>query len=323
MGDANAQMVLRLHIFHLLQTASFHTIDLDTGIPARGFHGEGYRGHIFWDELFIFPFLNMRIPELTRELIMYRYRRLGEARHIAEQAGCKGACFPWQSGSNGREETSELLLNPRSGKWNPDNSFLQRHINAAIAYNIWQYYQATHDKEFMSFYGARMILEIALFWSSLATYREETGRYELKGVVGPDEYHTQYPGNELIGLCNNAYTNVMASWVLQKVPDVLAILTEDRRIELLQSLDINKHELDRWKEICSKMYVPFHKGNIISQFEGYEELKDLDWEKYTSKYGNYMRLDYILDAEGDSVENYKASKQADVLMLFMFSPMKS
>jgi len=67
-------LVLRLHIFHLLQTASPHTAELDVGIPARGWHGEAYRGHIFWDELFIFPFLNFRLPELTRALLLYRYR---------------------------------------------------------------------------------------------------------------------------------------------------------------------------------------------------------------------------------------------------------
>jgi trehalose/maltose hydrolase-like predicted phosphorylase len=57
------QMILRLHIFHLLQTVSRNSIELDIGVPARGWHGEAYRGHIFWDELFIFPYLNLRIPD--------------------------------------------------------------------------------------------------------------------------------------------------------------------------------------------------------------------------------------------------------------------
>lgn len=315
-GDNYIQMVLRLHVFHLLQTASFNSIELDTGIPARGLHGEGYRGHIFWDELYIFPFFNLRIPELTRELIMYRYRRLREARHIAKAAGYRGACFPWQSGSDGQEETADLLLYPESGKWYRDYTYLQRHVNSAIAYNIWQYYQASHDKEFLSFYGARMFMEIALFWSSLATYSEEKGRYELKGVVGPDEYHTYYPGQDTPGLNNNAYTNVMASWVLQRAADVLNKLTESRRRELLESLKIDQQELERWQHISSKMYVPFFDEKIISQFEGYEKLKELDWQAYKKKYGEYMRLDFILEAEGDNVNNYKASKQADVLMLF-------
>ena len=62
-GDGRAGLILRLHIFHLLQTVSPNSIDLDAGVPARGLHGEAYRGHIFWDELFIFPLLNLRLPD--------------------------------------------------------------------------------------------------------------------------------------------------------------------------------------------------------------------------------------------------------------------
>ena len=78
-AGAGVEAALHLHIFHLLQTVSRHTIDLDVGVPPRGWHGEAYRGHIFWDELFIFPFLNLRIPAISRTLLRYRYRRLPEA----------------------------------------------------------------------------------------------------------------------------------------------------------------------------------------------------------------------------------------------------
>ena len=76
----------------------------------------------------------------------------------------KGAMYPWQSGSNGREETQIVHLNPKSGNWIPDNTHLQRHINAAIAYNIWNYYLTTDDQQFLSFFGAEMFLSIAVFW---------------------------------------------------------------------------------------------------------------------------------------------------------------
>ena len=133
----DTELKLRVHIFHLLQTASPHSIDLDVGVPARGWHGEAYRGHIFWDELFIFPFLSLRIPTLTRALLRYRYRRLGEARRAAREAGYEGAMFPWQSGSNGREETQHLHLNPQSGRWNPDNTHRQRHRHREIRDRRW------------------------------------------------------------------------------------------------------------------------------------------------------------------------------------------
>ena len=314
-GERNL-LVLRLHVFHLLQTVSLHTMDLDVGVPSRGWHGEAYRGHVFWDELFIFPLLNLRLPEITRTLLQYRYRRLGEARAAAREAGFRGALFPWQSGSNGREESQEVHLNPRSGRWNPDRSRLQRHVNAAVAYNVWQYFQVTGDSEFLNFYGAEMILEIARLWSSLATWNEELGRYEILGVMGPDEYHDAYPWEQRAGLDNNAYTNIMAVWVLATALEMLGRLPDDRRRELCEKIDLGSEELELWEEISRRMRVVFHDEGIISQFEGYERLEEFDWETYRREHGEVMRLDRILEAEGDTPNRFKASKQADVLMLF-------
>jgi alpha,alpha-trehalase len=315
-GQERTQMILRLHIFHMLQTASLNTVDLDVGVPARGLHGEAYRGHIFWDELFIFPFLDFRIPEITRALLMYRYRRLPEARRLAKEAGFAGAMYPWQSGSNGREESQVLHLNPRSGRWLPDDTHLQRHVNAGIAYNVWRHYEITGDHEFLFFYGAEMIVEIARFWASIATWNAERGRYEIKGVVGPDEFHTRYPGRDEPGLDNNAYTNVMATWVLARALDVLDLLEDERRDEIKQSLGLTDGEIARWDEVSRKMRVVFHGDGVISQFEDYDRLEELDWEAYRKRHGDIHRLDRILEAEGDTINRYKASKQADVLMLF-------
>lgn len=314
--DRDSQFILRLHIFHLLQTTSTNTIDRDVGVPSRGWHGEAYRGHILWDELFIFPFITLRMPELARSLLMYRYRRLDEARFLAQQAGYGGAMFPWQSGSDGREESQVLHLNPRSGRWIPDHSNRQRHVSAAIAYNIWQYFQVTDDSEFLAYYGAEVILEIARFWASLATYNSDRDRYEIRGVMGPDEFHTRYPDTDQPGLNNNAYTNVMAVWVLYCACQVLDQLDEKRRQELRSLLDIEDEELLHWDRVSRNMFVPFHDDGIISQFEGYSALKEFDWEGYCEQYEDIHRLDRILEAEDQDVNAYKASKQADLLMLF-------
>ncbi len=315
-GNGGTRMVLHLHILHLLQTTSWHTTDLDVGVPARGWHGEAYRGHIFWDELFIFPLLNFHVPEITRALLYYRYRRLNEARAAARASGHRGALYPWQSGSNGREESQVVHLNPKSGRWVPDETFLQRHVNAAIAYNIWQYAEVTRDSEFVHFAGSEMFLEIARFWASLARYNEQLGRYEILGVVGPDEYHTRIPGRDAPGLDNNSYTNVMAAWILWQALELLQFLPADPRRDLCERLAIDEEELARWDDISRKMRVVFHADGIVSQFEGYEALAEFDWEGYAAKHGDIQRLDRILEAEGSSVNDYKASKQADVLMLF-------
>ena len=315
-GDGMTRLALHLHIFHLLQTTSRNTLDLDVGVPARGLHGEAYRGHVFWDELFIFPYLSLHLPELVRSLLLYRYRRLPEARWAAHQAGFCGAMHPWQSGSNGREEAQAVHLNPLSGRWLPDASHLQRHISAAIAYNVWHYYQATGDIDFMATYGAEMIFEISRFWASIARYNPALDRYEILGVMGPDEYHDGHIGAASPGLDNNAYTNVMAVWVLCRALELINLLPEPRRSELCQSLSLDDAELAHWEDVSRKMRLVFHGDGVISQFEGYEDLVELDWGAYRARYGNISRLDRILESENDTSNAYKASKQADVLMLF-------
>jgi alpha,alpha-trehalase len=315
-GAVATAALVRLHVFHLLQTASPHTKDLDVGVPARGLHGEAYRGHVFWDEVFIFPFLNLRMPEITRALLLYRYRRLEEARVAARAAGYRGAMVPWQSGSNGREETDLQFFNPRSGRWMVDHSHLQRHVGAAVAYNVWQYYEVTGDLEFLVDYGAEMLLDMARFWASATTYEPRLERYEIRGMMGPDEYHDRYPGAERPGLDNNAYTNLMAVWVLTRARGVLDVLPANARRRLCDRLAITDEELAEWDTISRRMRLVFHDDGILSQFEGYEALEEFDWEAYRQRYGHLYRLDFILEAEGDSTIHYKLSKQPDVLMLF-------
>ncbi|AQT82656.1 trehalose-phosphatase [Mycolicibacterium litorale] len=318
--NPDALRVVRLHLLQLLQTVPNRAVDLDAGLPARGLHGEAYRGHIFWDELFAFPVLNLRAPETTRSLLRYRYRRLPEARRAAREAGYAGAMFPWQSGSDGREESQQLHLNPNSGRWNPDASARAHHIGSAVAYNVWQYYQVTGDLEYLIENGAEMLAEIARFWVSRAEFDDTLGRFVIRGVIGPDEFHSGYPGAPYDGVDNNAYTNVMAVWVIVRALDAIDALPLRDRLDLLERLGIHGRELDKWDDVSRRMFVPFHTASsgaeVISQFEGYGELAELDWHSYRQRYDNIQRLDRILEAENDSVNRYQASKQADVLMLF-------
>jgi len=318
--EPRVQLLLRFHTAHVLQVCSRHTARHDAGVPARGLNGEAYRGHVFWDELYVYPFLNFRLPEITRGLLMYRYRRLTEARAAAREAGYQGAMFPWQSGSDGTEETQVVHLNPLSGQWDADHSHNQRHVNAAIFYNAWQYYQATDDLEFLRDYGAELMLEIARFWASLAQYDPEHERYEIHGVMGPDEFHERYPGAQDDGLRNNAYTNVMVAWIAETAPRVLDLLPASRRAALRARLGLTDDELRTWQDMSRRMFVPFHGEDVISQFEGYADLEELDWERYRAEHDNIQRLDRILKAEGDDPDRYQLTKQADAVMLFFLFP---
>ncbi|WAS92043.1 glycoside hydrolase family 65 protein [Nannocystis punicea] len=316
-GEQETTTALRLHLFHILQTVSPHTIGLDAGIPGRGWHGEGYRGHVFWDELFVFPVLAYRLPELARSLLLYRFRRLPAARAAAREAGLRGAMFPWRSASDGREVSEPRRKNPRSGRWIADNSRLQRHIGAAVAYNVWHYYEITGDLEFLAEHGVEMMVEIARFWASVAVFEPSRQRYVIRGVGGPDEFHDAYPDAARPGLDNNAYTNVMAVWSLLRAREALALLPAGARRLLVDKLGLGDDELRTWEDVARRMFVPFLDDGLIAQFEGYERLAEFDWDLYRARYADEIhRLDNILEAEGDSANRYKVSKQADVLMLF-------
>ena len=315
-GNTFSQKMLRLHMFHLMQTGSPHTENLDVGLPARGLHGEAYRGHIFWDGIYTMPFYDFHLPEISKSVLTYRCRRLKEARKLAKEADYKGAMFPWQSGSTGREETQIIHLNPLSGKWGPDYSHRQRHISFAIAYNVWNYFKRTGDIEFLKTCGAELFLSIAHFCGSLARYSTKDGRFHIDGVMGPDEFHEKYPWSSKPGLKDNAYSNFMVVWILDRAKNICSILPRGHCQALVKKLGITSADIKRWDKIRRKMNIVINDKGIISQFDGYFKLKELDWQYYREKYKNIQRLDRILKAEGKDPDAYKISKQADVLMIF-------
>ncbi len=314
-GDRLAQKLLRMHLYHLMVSMSPHNANIDASITARGLHGEAYRGHIFWDELFILPLYDIHFPETAKAALMYRYRRLDKAREYAKEHGYKGAMFPWQSGSDGREETQIVHLNPVTGKWGDDYSSLQRHVSLAIAYNVYQYFHISTDLEFLEKYGLEMFLEICRFWASKACFNKSAGRYSIENVMGPDEFHEKYPGTDEGGLRDNTYTNIMTVWAFAKADELLNQIDDPAKKEIFTKIGFSNKELDKWNDIASKMNIVI-KDDILAQYDGYFELKELDWEHYRKKYGNIYRMDRILKAEGKSADEYKVAKQADTLQIF-------
>ena len=314
-GDRFSQKLLRLHLYHLMVSMSPHNSTIDASITARGLHGEAYRGHIFWDELFILPLYDINLPEVAKSMLMYRYRRLEKSKEYAKEYGYSGAMFAWQSGSDGREETQVIHLNPLNGQWDVDHSSLQRHVSLAVAFDIWQYYQITGDQDFMKSYGTEVFLQICRFWASKCHWNEKRQRYDLTKVMGPDEFHEQYPDAKEGGLNNNAYTNLMTAWAFRKAALILESYGDNGSAEF-EKLGFKKEELALWNEIAGKLFLDINNDGIIAQYEGYFDLKELDWDFYKKKYGNIYRMDRILKAEGLTPDEFKVSKQADTLMTF-------
>ena len=305
----------QLHLFHLLQVASPHVEDLDVGLGARGLHGEGYDGHVFWDETFVFPVLTLQFPRVARALLEYRRRRLPAARRAATLAAQAGARFPWQSASDGTDQTPTLLYNPRADRWIPDRSAAQRHVGLAVAYNCLRYLDTTGDDDFRTGSGAEMVFEVARHFAYLADVDERQHRFHIRGVMGPDEFHDGYPWADTAGVDDNAYTNVLAAWVLQRAVELADDFARHGHSDLLDRFGVDAETRDHFNRVGRGLYVPFHDG-VISQFAGYEWLEPFDLDSYRSRYGNISRLDLILDAEGDSVRRYQVAKQADTVMLF-------
>jgi len=313
-GDRFVQRVLRLHIYHLLVTASPHNADRDAGMPARGLHGEAYRGHIFWDEVYIQPFFDANFPDISKGLLMYRYNRLDAAREYARENGYTGAMYPWQTADDGSEETQEVHYNPESKSWGPDLSRRQRHVSIAVFVNAWRYVTWSGDKTFLKEYGAEMMLDIARFWGGIATYEEETDKYHIAGVMGPDEFHEKLPGSDEAGIKDNAYTNIMVVWLLERSLEILDELPEKVRNGVVEKIGLTDEELAKWTDMTTKLNVILTDDGIISQFEGYMDLAELDWDSYRKRFYSIHRMDRILKAENDSPDNYKVAKQADTLM---------
>jgi trehalose/maltose hydrolase-like predicted phosphorylase len=305
-GDIFTQKLIRLNIYHLIISTYYNK---DYGIPARGFHGESYRGHIFWDELFILPFFDIKLPKISKSHLRYRYNGLDEAKKYARENGYEGAMYPWQTADDGTAETQIIHYNPKSGKWGPDLSRQQRHVSIAIFYDFFRYCKITNDSDFLKNYSAEVMVEIAKFWASLVKYNKKDKKYHISGVMGPDEFHEKLPNSKEKGLEDNAYTNVMVSWLLKTTLNLFEKFPDKIKKK------VSEDEKKKWKEISNNLKVRIKNG-IVEQFRGYFDLKEFDWSYYKEKYNDIRRLDRILKAENKSPDDYKVSKQADFLMLY-------
>jgi kojibiose phosphorylase len=268
-GDLEVQKALNWSISQL--NSSAFMIDSLSSIGAKGLHGEGYKGHVFWDtEIFMLPFFIYTNPEIARRLLMYRYNTLNGARENAILSGFKGARFPWESAERGLEVTPNWGVDYDGKKvriWTGD---IEYHISSDIVLSIYHYYRATLDKEFIINYGAEIVLETGFFWESRLEYNAEFDRYEINDVIGPDEFHEH--------VNNNVYTNYLAKWNLKYAAETYNWLKENdetKFMEITSMLDINEATVKKWKKLADKVYIPRDKNSrVIEQFEGYFDLEE-------------------------------------------------
>jgi kojibiose phosphorylase len=306
-GDTKAQLAIRYNLFQLLIAAPRH--DNTVSIPAKTLSGFAYRGHVFWDtEIFILPFLIFTQPDLARNLLTYRYHTLNGARRKAKESGYKGAMFAWESALTGDEVTPRWVPPADSSAelvriWCGDREL---HINTDIAYAVWQYWQTTSDDEWMRQYGAELILDTAVYWGSRVEWNAKQEYYELREVIGTDEYHEH--------VSNNTFTNRMVQWHLEKALAVLEWLQSrypDQGSQLENKLHLTLERQARWRDIISNIWIPYDpETGIIEQCEGFFNLEDINLADYEPR---TKSMQVILGIEGASKR--QVLKQPDVLML--------
>jgi len=267
-GDNEIEKNFRFNIYHLLICAQE-----DNGassIGARTLSGEGYHGHIFWDtEIFLLPFYIYTLPETAKNMLLYRYKRLDAAREIARKNGYKGAMFPWESACLGIDETPEWAKD-LDGKIIPIHTGnREHHISADIAYSAYHYYNITADEKFMNEYGAELIFETARFWASRVEYNKRSKTYEIKNVIGPDEFHED--------VNNNAFTNMMAKWNMIIGCKIYKKLKQSNPVvikKITSKIGLTEKELLAWKRMSGQLtIIKKDKKHVIEQFDGYFKKK--------------------------------------------------
>jgi kojibiose phosphorylase len=306
-GDTKAALAVRYSLFQLLIAAPRN--DDKVSIPAKTLSGFGYRGHVFWDtEIFILPFFTFTQPEMARNLLSYRYHTINGARRKASHYGFKGAMYAWESAVTGDEVTPRWALpNDPYGAdvriWCRDREI---HIAADIVYAIWYYWQATGDDEWMRDCGAEIILDTAIFWASRVEWRSRQERYEIREVIGADEYHEH--------VNNNGFTNRMAQWHLERAIHVYDWLFDkfpEQAAELKEKVHLTRERRSRWQDIANNIWIPYDPSTqLMEQFEGFFKLEDINLEDYEPR---TKSMQSILGIEG--ANKRQVLKQPDVLML--------
>jgi kojibiose phosphorylase len=135
---------------------------------------------------------------------------------------------------------------------------------------------------------------------------EADGRYHIRGVIGPDEYHE--------GVDDNAYTNVMAQWNLERGLEVAALLARrwpDRWAALRDQLGLTPEELDHWRAVATRLLTGVDpQTGLVEQFAGFFDLESIDLAAYASR---SAPMDVVLGH--DRTQGSQVIKQADVVML--------
>ncbi len=317
-GPAFDQFMIRFAQYHMQLMTPTH--DRRMNIGAKGLSGEGYKGHTFWDtEIFLLPYFIFCMPEVARSLEEYRYLSLPGAHAKAKHNGYEGAQFPWEGAWRDDGEVTpeymgtDIVTGQLIKVW---SGFIEIHITADVAFGVWQYYVCTGDQDYMDRCGYELIFDCAKFWLSRLEPGED-GLLHMNDVVGPDEYKEH--------VNDNAFTNYMARWNMQKAVEYAQLLQKEKPA-LYAALDEKlglAALLPQWIETLPRIFLTLpNDQNVLPQDATYLTLPDID----LTKYRNQTHVGSIYkDFNQEQIIRMQVTKQADVMVLFclleeQFSP---
>lgn len=289
-GSNKIQEAIRFQLFHLLQSVGKDKI---SNISAKGLTGEGYEGHYFWDtEIYVLPLFQLTQPEFAKQLLLYRYNILPQAKERAKQMGHKkGAAYPWRT-----------ISGIECSSYYPAGT-AQYHINADIAYSFIQFYMYHRDKAFMLEAAAEVIFETARIWLEIGHWHK--GTYHINNVTGPDEYTAV--------VNNNYYTNVMAKYHMYWANKLYFELKEYNPHEferLCERINLNSDEINDMKQASEAMYLPYDKEIGINEQDDSFLSKEL-WDFANTNEDKYPLL---LHFHPLTIYRYQVLKQADTVL---------
>jgi kojibiose phosphorylase len=303
-GDEELQRRVRFASYHLIGCANPE--DPRAAPGARSLTGERYKGHVFWDnELFVLPFLVYTHPPSARAVLGYRHHTLPAARRNARARGWRGAAYAWESADTGEDVTPAYYFTARGERKDTRTGEEEHHLNADIGFAVWQYWQATGDERHLLEEGAQLLVELARFWASRAE-RDADGRWHVRVVIGPDEYHE--------GVDDNAYTNQLAAWLLHRTAELVAWLAgrhPDRFASLAAALGLDGAEPAGWRAVADGLVDGVDpETGLIEQHRGFHQLQPVDLAAFEPR---STTMDVLLG--WDALERLKLIKQADVVLL--------
>ncbi|MEA3493043.1 MAG: glycosyl hydrolase family 65 protein [Candidatus Margulisiibacteriota bacterium] len=303
-GDKKAQLGIRFNLYHLMIAKPHH--DPTVSVGARFLTSEGYKGHTFWDtEIFILPFYIFNFPEDARNLLMYRYYTLKGALANARLLGYKGAKVAWESADTGEETTPNCGLRADGTVDKIFTGDEEHHIVSDVVYGIYKFVEATGDADFLYKFGAEMVFQTARFWLSRVEKRRD--RYEIRKVIGPDEFHEHVD--------NNAFTNYLVKWHLAYAGSIykeMKKLAPEQLKVLMEKIKLKADEIEKMEAVSKTIHFPYdQKSELIEQFEGYFTLDD---HKVT-QFDKHGMPRYPRGINGSNVHRTRLLKQADVVLL--------